>query len=370
MINPIIRRKHKLKKPTYNNTFLKNDGKESEVENFYLHGSCLICNKADASKTNSHLVPSFLVSMYDSYDNSGKRGKDLQFTFTNTGRSVYVGAIPSTKYEEIFDDNSLNNNDRLEELRNNPDAKDFVFCPSCEKLLAERLEAPYADAIKQNKPINGSIAYYFWLSVIWRMTACGMSFGFSIDKNTTENMGQLLNNFLTQENVAPDSTVFKYKLLYCPTYSSKNSGFQYCNYRDNVLTFIIADFIMIGFFGNAKNLPTNYMFECLRDCINQAGINNGLSDNEQRRLITTNEMKSVKDTFIGFAIKKKKEHYLKVISILWQQLNIPIPLTNEIMREILYEIFSEDTKLAERESVHSIAIAIESVLRSHGVIIR
>lgn len=58
---------------------------------------------------------------------------------------------------------------------------------------------------------------------------------------------------------------------------------------------------------------------------------------------------------------------MKVVSGLWQQLNIPIPLTNEIMREILYEIFSEDTKLAERESVNSIAIAIESVLIKHGV---
>lgn len=367
MINPAIRRKHKLKKPTYTNTLLKDDDKGAKADNSFPHGPCLICNKTDASKTNSHLVPSFLVSMYDSYDNSGKRGKDLQFIFTETGRSVYVGAIPSTKYEEIFDDDSLNNNDRLEELKNNPDAKDFVFCPSCENLLAERLEAPYADAIKQNKPINGSIAYYFWLSVTWRMTACGMSFGFSIDKDVTENMGHLLNNFLAQKNATPDSTVFKYKLLYCPTYSSKNSGFQYCNYRDNVLTFIIADFIMIGFFGNANKLPTKYMFECLRDCINHAKINDGVNDTEQRHKITTDEMKAVKDTFFDFAIKKKKEYYLKVVSGLWQQLNIPIPLTNEIMREILYEIFSEDTKLAERESVNSIAIAIESVLIKHGV---
>lgn len=45
----------------------------TSVNIHYTHGPCLICGKADASKTNSHIVPSFLVSMYDSYDNSGKR---------------------------------------------------------------------------------------------------------------------------------------------------------------------------------------------------------------------------------------------------------------------------------------------------------
>lgn len=375
MINPIIRRKHKLKKPTYNKTFLKNEGKGSEADNFYPHGACLICNKADASKTNSHLVPSFLVSMYDSYDNSGKRGKDLQFTFTNTGRSVYVGAIPSTKYEEIFDDESINDNNRLEELKNNPDAKDFVFCPSCEILLAERLEAPYADTIKQNKAINGTVAYFFWLSVIWRMGACGMPFGFSLPKDILESMRHVLNSFLeigglTRERLSKTSNIFEYKLLYCPNYCKTNGGFQYCNYENGVLTFFISDFILVGYFGSIKNLPSNYMFECLKDYINQANMNNGLTENEQKQEIDPKIMKAAINTFIHFAIKVKEDYYAKTVSQLWEQLNIPIPLTTPIIREILCEIFSEDTKLAERESVHSIAIAIESVLRSHGVIIR
>ena len=34
-----------------------------EQDNNFQHGPCLICGKADASKTNSHLVPSFLVAM-------------------------------------------------------------------------------------------------------------------------------------------------------------------------------------------------------------------------------------------------------------------------------------------------------------------
>ena len=107
MINPAIRRLHMLKKAhakTYRAKTKKKKRKEenTSVDIHYEHGPCLICGKADASKTNSHIVPSFLVSMYDSYDNSGKRGRDLQISITDIGRSTYVGAIPSTKYDEIF----------------------------------------------------------------------------------------------------------------------------------------------------------------------------------------------------------------------------------------------------------------------------
>lgn len=162
----------------------------------YKHGPCLICGKADASKTNSHIVPSFLVSMYDSYDNSGKRGRDLQFSITDIGRSTYVGAIPSTKYEEIFNEESLNDEKHIEELKNNPDAIDYVFCPTCEKLLADLLESPYANTLNQNKGINSTIAYYFWISVIWRMNSCHKYFGFQLDKSTSDALHEMLLSYL------------------------------------------------------------------------------------------------------------------------------------------------------------------------------
>ena len=132
MINPAIRRLHMLKKAHAKTYRAKTKKKKKNEENtsvdiHYEHGPCLICGKADASKTNSHIVPSFLVSMYDSYDNSGKRGRDLQISITDIGRSTYVGAIPSTKYDEIFNEDSLNDEKRIEELKNNPDARDYVF---------------------------------------------------------------------------------------------------------------------------------------------------------------------------------------------------------------------------------------------------
>lgn len=350
--------------------------KRPSSEVIYEHGPCMICDRADASKTNSHLVPSFLVSLYDSYDNSGKRGRDLQISITDIGRSTYVGAIPSTKYEEIFNEDSLIDEKRIEELKNNPDAIDYAFCPACEKLLANLLESPYADALKQNKGIDSTTAYFFWISVIWRMNSCGKNYGFHLDDSISNTLHDMLlsyfdNEGLLNEKNQPKLNIFKYKLLYCPNFCKETqSGFQYCNYKDHVLTFIISDFIFIGYFGGIDNLPENYMFGEISDTIIEADFNTGNEETENKLIINRKVMESVISTFINFAVNIKKKHYVRVISMLWKQLDIPIRLTESIMKEIFIEIFSEGTKLAERETVHSIAIAIESVLKKHGIIER
>ena len=379
MINPVIRRLHMLKKAhakTYSTKIIK---KKRNVENtsidiHYEHGPCLICGKADASKTNSHIVPSFLVSMYDSYDNSGKRGRDLQISITDIGRSTYVGAIPSTKYEEIFNEDSLNDEKRIEELKNNPDARDYVFCPTCERHLADLLESPYADAFKQNKGIDGTIAYYFWISVIWRMNSCRKNFGFKLDKATSEELHEMLlsyldNNGRLNERNKPNPDIFKYKLLYCPNYcKDTQKGFQYCNYKNNVLTFIISDFILIVYLGTTNNLPDNYMFDIISDVIKNTDFNTGKEETENKLIINIEAMESVMSAIIKYGVNIKIKHYDKVLSMLWKKLDIPIRLTESIKKDVISEIFSEETKLAERETVHSIAIAIESVLKKQGII--
>ena len=99
-----------------------------------------------------------------------------------------------------------------------------------------------------------------------------------------------------------------------------------------------------------------------------AEFNTGNEETENKLIIDRDVMESAITTFIKFAINIKKKHYAKVISMLWKRLDIPILLTESVMREVFLEIFSEETKLAERETVHNIAIAIKSVLKKHGII--
>lgn len=40
---------------------------------------CAICGQREATKPNSHLIPSFIISMVSSYDGSYKRDKEMLF---------------------------------------------------------------------------------------------------------------------------------------------------------------------------------------------------------------------------------------------------------------------------------------------------
>ena len=110
------------------------------------------------------------------------------------------------------------------------------------------------------------------------------------------------------------------------------------------------------------------MFDTISDTIKKAVFNIGNEKSENKLIIDTKVMESVISTFIKFAVNIKIKHYDKVLSVLWKKLDIPIRLTESIKKDVISEIFSEETKLAERETVHSIAIAIESVLKKQGII--
>lgn len=98
---------------------------------------CLICNQKKATKTNSHIVPSFLITSFSSYNSSGKRDSEVLFTISSSIDSVYTGrSVPDTKIEDLFDKDKLTQERIDEELSKNSVAKDFVFCPQCEKRLS------------------------------------------------------------------------------------------------------------------------------------------------------------------------------------------------------------------------------------------
>lgn len=88
---------------------------------------CLICKKSKATKTNSHIIPSFIVAKVCSYDGSGKRDKEVMFTMTPLEEKLYLGAIPDTKIEELVDTQKLSDERIEQELRNNTASKDYIF---------------------------------------------------------------------------------------------------------------------------------------------------------------------------------------------------------------------------------------------------
>ena len=152
---------------------------------------CTICGIADATQKNSHLIPSFMVSKVCSYDGSGKRDKEVMITMSSYQDKVYLGAVPDTKVEELFDKEKLTEERINKELKNNTATKDYIFCPKCEAKLSRYLESQYAEAINKGKDADNFVAYFFWVSIVWRMSI-SKQFQFSIPSEVEEKLGRCL----------------------------------------------------------------------------------------------------------------------------------------------------------------------------------
>ena len=133
------------------------------------YDNCYICGKQEATKKNSHIIPSFLIALIFNYDGSSKRGKEVMVTITPVEEKVYIGELPDTKIDTLFDQEKLTDERIESELRINTASRDYIFCPKCENDLSKYLESPYSSDYKNGNNTDPVTAYFFWLSVIWRI---------------------------------------------------------------------------------------------------------------------------------------------------------------------------------------------------------
>lgn len=305
------------------------------MNNFEAKDLCALCKKKEATQTNSHIVPSFLGARVFSYDGSGKRGKDVAFTLTASKRIVHTGNLPSTKYEELFDDSNLDDN-RLEKLKNDSLAKDYCLCPDCEKLLAEYLESPYAAFMKNGKQLPGDIALFFWLSVIWRVSITKI-FGDCLSASVEENMRSCLSLFLELKQQGQDTSAylqnipFNYKILYCSDYLQKDAGFVNFKTNDthNSAAFICGD---IAIFMRSDDFVRD--FWGLEKHLDKAPVNTG-STPENRLFVPLESFVEAKKAIIIALKEKTLEFERDFLNQYWKSNGfkgeMPIGLQNEII---------------------------------------
>lgn len=312
---------------------------------------CCLCQRNEATKTNSHIVPSFLGARVFSYDGSGKRGKEVAFTLTASRQNVHTGDLPSTKFEELFDEKSLTD-ERIEELRVDSLAKDYYLCPNCEKLLADYLESPYASLFKNEKQIPGDIALFFWMSVIWRISITRV-LGDWLSTDVEDSMRTYLFSFLEQKQKGQDtstlkeSTPFVYKVLFNSDYLKENAGFV--NFKTNethdCAAFLCGD---IAVFMGQKDCVCD--FWGLEEYVENAPMNNGLLI-EKRCIIPIDTFLNAKNAIINEFKEKKMEFERNLLNQVWKKLNLKGEMPIELQNEIIYSIHGDGLKLGDRGEV-------------------
>jgi hypothetical protein len=316
---------------------------------------CLICNENDATKKNSHLIPSFLVAMVVSYNHSYKRDKELMITISPHQSKIYTGALPDTKLEQIFDTANLSEERIANELSKNTVAVDYIFCPTCENNLSRYLETPYSSKIQRNETVSNDVPLFFWLSIVWRMSVNG-NHGFKLPSDIEEMLHNNLNTFFQLKEKGDDvnplieKVHFNYRIVSCKDYCKSNGGYIYSLYNkeNNVLTVMIGDICICVTF-DEENLPEDYSFFGLEKHINEAPCNNG-KEKEITQPVSNEDYKSSVQEFVQYGASIRKREDFELLDYIWKSTGrfffMPIKMKLKFM-EILYD---DKIKLGERHT--------------------
>lgn len=133
---------------------------------------CMLCRKAKADETGSHMVPNCIIERLFSYD--GQKGRERavveRFTLSEGGHYTYIGRDVLEDAREGLINRPLRN-EELEQadLKHNPLTFDHYFCKACEKRFST-IESWYSEILAGKKQYPPAVPYLFWMSVIWRMS--------------------------------------------------------------------------------------------------------------------------------------------------------------------------------------------------------
>lgn len=320
--------------------------------------NCLICNREKATKTNSHLIPSFMVAKVCSYDDSGKRDKEVMFTMSPYEDKVYVGAVPDTKLDELFDQKKLTDERINQELKNNTASKDYIFCPKCEANLSKYLETPYAEHYSKGKSIQSDIAYFFWLSIVWRMSI-SRQFQFALSEDVESNLGECLNEYIEAAANNNRDVVrivekcrFSYRLLRSPSYLPNGLAYiggNYCE-KTQTLSLTLGDTILcVNFDRENFELSQDYTYIGFEDVIKSAPANFGIIS-EQCVNVEEETFEDVMRQYVKEVASKRLEYERVLADAIWKKLGLPGDMPSKIFKSFIERLYSEEVKQGDRKT--------------------
>lgn len=334
--------------------------------------NCLICQDQPATKKNSHLIPSFLIAPIFNYDGSTKRGKEVMVTMTPFEEKVYIGELPDTKIESLFDQNNLTEERIDSELRINTAARDFIFCPKCENDLSIYLETPYSSEFRGDTRCSDDVPYFFWMSVVWRMSISGQ-FGVKLDSPIEQRLGEALKRyFIAKDQGEKDFTTiisesaFHYRIIRYDGYISESAGNIVASYdiRTKIFSVVIGEIIVCATFDN-DDIPDSFSFFGSENDIKDSVVNIG----EQHETILHRDSAQfgiiMKNMISTLAIQKAETEY-QIVDSCWHKVGLPGHMPIEIFHAYMNALLDENSKLGDRMTNQRRVDVLNHTLQSFG----
>lgn len=187
--------------------------------------TCKLCRENPPDKKNAHLIPHFLIKTAINEGGTKEREKELVFGLSSNGLvDVYFGRDLSVeKIHEI-----LGREETDEEIANrqNPFARDYLICTSCEKklsvlegyiaqelynplIMGKKFEVEHDRAGRSILTSDQPSPHLFALlvySIFWR-TSAGDYAGFRLRQKIEEGLRVYLNKYLNLDINAMKATI-------------------------------------------------------------------------------------------------------------------------------------------------------------------
>lgn len=329
---------------------------------------CRICQQLPATKTNSHIVPSFLVGKVCSYDGSGERDKEVMFTISPYGERVYTGKIPSTKYDELFNMEALSDERIEKELKDNTASKDYIFCPRCEKRLSEILEAPYASFYNLDKTVSSDVKYMFWVSVVWRMSVSGQ-YCFRVPSFLEDKLRCALHEYLEAKEKGHDTreiihcSPFVYRIIKCNNDNvAIYIGGDY-DKKENILSYIFGNIFLVASFKD--ELPGDYHYLGIENYIKRAPICKGNQDDDIM-LIDDKIFNKLNCNYAKQKAQIKRDFEYQKADVLWSAIGLFGQMPHHMKKALIERIYSEEAKLGDLLTPERYKVVYKEILQSFG----
>ena len=318
---------------------------------------CAICSLRPADKTNSHLIPSFFIAMISSVDHSYKRDKELLYTINEDITTAYIGR--GVREEELLRSFDSVSDERLDMMKQNTDSKDYIFCPHCERKLGEYLESPWHDHLFNQRRIEPSNAYFFWVSLLWRISAFEV-FYFKLPTHLEEALRKRLNAFIQTKDQKGDTSKimnklpFSYKVLYCKDFSKHHEGMIYCEYdrKTKIVSLLLGD-VAACFSFNKRKTFDRFSFYGLESKFSEAPVNDG-SSQETILSIDADVLNAFNSILIPkiqtIRLKEDKKKILALWDMAINKLGMPLPQkpVEPFIQFVIKKLYDETVKSGEK----------------------
>ena len=338
--------------------------------------NCLLCKKRLADKKGSHIVPHFLLKRIENIEGKKDRDNELGFNIQEFHTESYFGrAVQPDKLNDVYGELSD------EEIKNNkhPLVVDNTFCSYCESRFS-KIESEYAktlikfDSKQYESGISSELGLLFWLSIIWRMSINKKS-GVQLTKSESEISRRILNRCLQDKitNIdlkkmqeSKDLKKISYRLFRCPNYSEENSTFLLLHPKfGNPYALIIDEYLLLlSFKNNYKDFLSKDLFG-VKEEVFQAKIN----QNKAYENISVLNAESFKKFNSEIIITMKKIR-VKWLNEFFNKLHVAMGgygkiMPDEIRREIMEEITSEEKKLGRQHTLEDVKKSTIKVMRKY-----